>query len=108
MRPCPQVAPQILQFSFGEGPLNSGEMLSISCTIIKGDLPVNLTWMFNDRPIDQDRTDVSIVLNQRVSFLSIDSVAASHAGKYKCLAKNDAGLDSHEAVLSVNGTEPPS
>ncbi|KAG7213701.1 hypothetical protein KM043_002940, partial [Ampulex compressa] len=96
------VAPQILQFSFGDDPLNSGEMLSVSCTIVKGDFPVKLTWTFDDTPIDSSRQDVNIVNNRRVSFLSIDSVAARHAGRYKCTATNAAGSDSHTAVLSVN------
>ncbi|XP_025152779.1 Down syndrome cell adhesion molecule-like protein Dscam2 isoform X29 [Harpegnathos saltator] len=96
------VAPQILQFSFGDDPLNSGEMLSVSCTIVKGDFPVKLTWTFDDIPIDSSRPDVNIVTNKRVSFLSIDSVAARHAGRYKCTATNAAGSDSHIAVLSVN------
>lgn len=98
------VAPQILQFSFGDDPLNSGEMLSVTCTIVKGDFPVKLTWTFDDIPIDSSRPDVNIVNNKRVSFLSIDSVAARHAGRYKCTATNAAGSDSHIAVLSVNGT----
>lgn len=97
------VAPQILQFSFGDDPLNSGEMLSVSCTIVKGDFPVNLTWTFDDIPVDSSRQDVNIITNKRVSFLSIDSVAARHAGRYKCTASNAAGSDSHTAVLSVNG-----
>ncbi|XP_076297109.1 Down syndrome cell adhesion molecule 1 isoform X27 [Lasioglossum baleicum] len=96
------VAPQILQFSFGDDPLNSGEMLSVSCTIVKGDFPVNLTWTFDDTPIDSSRPDVNIITNKRVSFLSIDSVAARHAGRYKCTASNAAGSNSHIAVLSVN------
>ncbi|XP_048260965.1 Down syndrome cell adhesion molecule-like protein Dscam2 isoform X31 [Bombus terrestris] len=96
------VAPQILQFSFGDDPLNSGEMLSVSCTIVKGDFPVNLTWTFDDSPIDSSRPDINIIINKRVSFLSIDSVAARHAGRYKCIASNAAGSDSHTAVLSVN------
>ncbi|XP_076173883.1 Down syndrome cell adhesion molecule 1 isoform X22 [Ptiloglossa arizonensis] len=96
------VAPQILQFSFGDDPLNSGEMLSLSCTILKGDFPVTLTWTFDDTPIDSSRPDVNIVTNKRFSFLSIDSVVARHAGRYKCIATNAAGSDSHTAVLSVN------
>lgn len=102
-RSCIEVVPQILQFWFGDDPLNSGEMLSISCTIIKGDLPVYFSWNFNGEPIELDRSDVNIVVSQRVSFLSIDSVAARHAGKYECIARNAAGFDSHTATLSVNG-----
>lgn len=81
-------------------------MLSVSCTIIKGDLPVNLTWSFNDVPLlDYGRGDVSIINNnKRVSFLSIDSVSARHAGKYKCTAANAAGAHSHTALLVVNGS----
>ncbi|XP_066594319.1 cell adhesion molecule Dscam1-like [Prorops nasuta] len=101
------VAPQILQFSFGDDPLNSGEMLSVSCTIVKGDFPLNLTWTFNDVAIDPTQPDINVVFNKRVSFLSIDSVAARHAGRYKCTATNAAGSDSHTAVLSVNGTRDP-
>ena len=78
-------------------------MLSVSCTIVKGDFPVNLTWTFDDTPVDSSRQDVNIITNKRVSFLSIDSVAARHAGRYKCIASNAAGSDSHTAVLSVNG-----
>lgn len=79
-------------------------MLSISCTIVKGDFPVNLTWEFNDKSLNYHQPDVNIVNNKRVSFLSIDSVAARHAGRYKCTAANAAGSDSHTAVLAVNGS----
>ena len=97
------VAPQILQFAFGDDPLNSGEMLSVTCTIVKGDFPVKLTWSFNGQPIDPSQSDINIVNDKRVSFLSIDNVAARHAGNYTCTATNAAGSDSHVAVLKVNG-----
>nr|XP_050869775.1 cell adhesion molecule Dscam2-like isoform X1 [Vespula vulgaris] len=96
------VAPQILQFSFGDTSLNSGEMLSVGCTIVKGDFPVTLTWTFNDVPINSSQHDIHIVTSKRVSFLNIDNVAARHSGTYKCIATNAAGSDSHTAVLSVN------
>uniref|UniRef100_A0ABD2WQD2 Ig-like domain-containing protein n=1 Tax=Trichogramma kaykai TaxID=54128 RepID=A0ABD2WQD2_9HYME len=105
------VLPQILEFSFGEAPLNSGEMLSLSCTIVKGDLPVHFTWLFDGRPV-LDRSEsndlalvqpqLNVVTTPRVSFLSVDSVEARHAGSYTCLANNSAGHDSHTANLVVN------
>ncbi|KAI4496436.1 hypothetical protein M0804_000246 [Polistes exclamans] len=105
-RPCCRVvravAPQILQFSFGDTSLNSGEMLSVACTIVKGDFPVTLRWTFNDVPINSSQHDIHIVSSKRVSFLNIDNVAARHAGTYKCIATNTAGSDSHTAILSVN------
>ena len=41
---------------------------------------------------------------KRASTLTIDSVAARHAGVYSCSASNSAGSAEHAAVLSVNGT----
>ena len=78
-------------------------MLSVTCTIVKGDFPVKLTWSFNNQPVKPNHSDINIVNDRRVSFLSIDSVAARHAGNYTCTATNAAGFDSHVAVLRVNG-----
>ena len=38
-----------------------------------------------------------------ISLLSIDSVAAHHAGQYICIATNKAGSSKRSAILTVNG-----
>ena len=41
-----------------------------------------------------------------MSVMSIESVAARHAGEYTCVATNGAGTISQSAMLVVNGTCP--
>ncbi|XP_057326095.1 cell adhesion molecule Dscam2 isoform X34 [Microplitis mediator] len=97
------VAPQILPLSFGDEPVNAGDLASIQCAVSKGDFPLEITWMFKGRPIGPDRSDI-IVSNsgKRVKQLTIDAVAARHAGEYTCVASNAAGSSSHSAILDVN------
>lgn len=97
------VSPKIAPFTFGEEPLNYGEPASVQCTILDGDLPINVEWMLNDRSI-QDLHDISIVkLGKRVTALTIDSVAGHHRGNYSCRAMNRAGTVEQSATLFVNG-----
>lgn len=43
-------------------------------------------------------------LGDRISVLSIQSVAADHNGEYTCTAENPAGVADYTATLTVNGT----
>ncbi|KAL7736494.1 hypothetical protein ACLKA6_019693 [Drosophila palustris] len=110
------VSPKIAPFDFGEEPLNYGEPASVQCTILGGDLPINVTWLLNNATIDSYH-DISFSrIGKRINVLSIESVSAHHAGFYSCHAQNKAGLTAHSARLIVNvppkitpfsfGTEP--
>ncbi|XP_051153619.1 cell adhesion molecule Dscam2 isoform X44 [Leptopilina boulardi] len=96
------VAPQIATFSFGEEPANAGEMASVTCAVIKGDLPLEVSWMFNDHPIESNQNDIIIDNGKRRKQLTIESVAARHAGEYTCVASNIAGSVSRTAILDIN------
>ncbi|XP_043680434.1 Down syndrome cell adhesion molecule-like protein Dscam2 isoform X16 [Vespula pensylvanica] len=97
------VAPQIFPFSFGDEPVNSGEAISATCSIQKGDFPMDISWAFNGEPInDEHRDQFVITKSKRLSVLQIDAVAARHAGEYTCTVSNNAGASSHMAVLAVN------
>ncbi|XP_029175716.1 Down syndrome cell adhesion molecule-like protein Dscam2 isoform X2 [Nylanderia fulva] len=107
------VAPQIAPFTFGDEAANAGEMATVQCAVIKGDLPVDIIWSFNGRVIDTangafdehnyDNSDIVISRSsKRISQLTIESVAARHAGEYSCTASNTAGTATHSSVLSVN------
>jgi len=99
------VAPQIAPFAVAEEPANWGDSISVVCAILKGDLPIEITWALNGEPIRPDRSDINILATTRKnSILSIESVAARHAGEYTCSASNKAGATSHSAILAVNGT----
>lgn len=98
------VAPQIGPFSISDGPANWGDMVSATCSIVKGDFPVEILWQFNGIPINFGDDDIVITrINRHMSAVSIESVAARHAGEYTCTAMNRAGNVSHSTTLAVNG-----
>ena len=92
-------------FSFGEEPLNEGDMGSIQCAIIKGDSPVSISFFFENEPIVSGQNDMTILKSgKRTKQLNIESVKANHSGNYVCTASNAAGSVSRSALLTVNGT----
>lgn len=97
------MAPQLLPFSFGEGSLTWGEPITVQCMTTAGDLPMTLRWMFHGQELSSQMGISTLRVNPRVSLLSIDSVAAGHAGVYTCTAENAAGQSNQSASLSVNG-----
>ena len=99
------VAPQIGTFSFGDEPLNAGDATSLTCSVTKGDSPLEIVWMFNNVALNsQKHRDIVVTeTGKRTKQLSIDFVNAKHAGEYTCVASNIAGSTSRSAILSVNG-----
>lgn len=99
------VPPQIMPFTFGDTPINTGETIGVQCMVNKGDIPINITWYLNgDRLINNDNFVTISRLNSRTSSLNIDVLNDRHRGRYKCLAKNDAGQVEYETPLFINGT----
>lgn len=85
-------------------PVSSGESITVSCSVLKGDLPIEISWALNGETIRRSRSDINIVATSRKnSILTIESVAAIHAGEYTCSASNIAGATSQTATLAVNG-----
>lgn len=95
------VPPQVLPFNFGQEVYNMGDVLSTTCVVLKGDLPLTIHWTLNSEPISEGFTIMQ--LNARTSYLSVDSLEAKHRGIYRCIAVNMAGLAEHAAELQVNG-----
>lgn len=98
------VAPRIAPFIVADAAVNTGDSISVVCTVTSGDTPLEFSWALNNLPITNQR-DVSIMNNKRSSLLSIDSVTQRHGGTYSCVASNAAGSTSYSADLMVNGTE---
>ncbi|XP_048260960.1 Down syndrome cell adhesion molecule-like protein Dscam2 isoform X27 [Bombus terrestris] len=96
------VAPEIAPFVISEKPANWGDTVTATCTMLKGDSPIQIEWALNGEPISHDYSDISIATSRRVSLLTIDAVTASHAGEYTCMASNAAGGTSFTATLAVN------
>lgn len=95
--------PEIIPFEFGGDETNSGDMVSVMCTVHKGDFPIDIHWTLNNRTLEKVDGISIMRTNKRISQLSIDSVQADHAGEYMCHAKNSAGIATHSTMLHVNG-----
>lgn len=100
---CFLVSPQISPFDFDENVVNSNELVSLTCSVKEGDLPLKITWMHNNRTVDNGDGISVMNMNKKISMLSIDSVEAVHAGEYTCVVQNAAGVAKHSAHLKVNG-----
>lgn len=79
-------------------------MISVTCTINKGDFPLTIKWTLNEKPVETIGGISVMKTNKRISQLSIESIQAGHSGKYTCIASNLAGNASHSSFLNVNGT----
>lgn len=98
------MSPQVGTFSFGEEPLNDGDMATVTCAVTKGDSPLEIVWMFNSEPIDLLQHEMIVTeTGKKTKQLTIDSVHARHAGEYTCIASNNAGSTTRSAILTVNG-----
>lgn len=100
-----------MPFDFGEDAINMNDMVSATCTVNKGDTPIDLHWTTAPDPklggSGKLMTNDGILITkttQRISMLSIESVHARHRANYTCVARNAAGEAYHTAELSVNGS----
>lgn len=98
------MSPQIIPFTFGEHPLNAGDMTSVQCIVSKGDFPIDIKWYFNHKNINDMNFGISIVkTSNRNSILSIESIKAEHGGLFTCIVSNNAGTANYTSALVVNG-----
>lgn len=93
-----------MPFAFDKGPAKSGQDITITCTVSDGDLPLDIKWLLNDRPVESYPSINSAKFGKRNMVLSIESVTAEHTGNYTCEASNKAGIVSYSTDLQVYGT----
>lgn len=105
------VLPQIVEFNFGNYEINTYDMVSATCTVHKGDLPMNIYWVKTETDHKHGykvQTNDGIVISRnspRISMLSIESVRDRHRGNYTCVVENGAGVAKYSAELKLNGTK---
>jgi hypothetical protein len=100
----PTVMPQILPFTFGEESINVGENVAVQCMVLKGDLPMKISWLHNEAPILPNQGYKQIDISQRISTLNIDTLKSVHRGNYTCVARNVAGFTDYSTHLNINGS----
>lgn len=97
------VTPQIIALAFGDETFNFGDSTSLTCSVHKGDLPINLSWLHENVSIGYMEGIMVSKVGQKNSMLTIDSITEQHAGKYTCISENKAGVARSSAQLNVNG-----
>lgn len=87
--------------------MNYGESASVTCNIISGDLPIDIEWFFNGKPLTRYHHELDKLkvadFGKRTKALSIDEVDARYAGLYSCKATNVASSVEYSHELIVNG-----
>ena len=77
----------------------------ISCPVSGTPFP-NIAWFKDNIPLSlEENKNVRVLSNGQK--LEISSVSVEDAGRYKCLAKNEAGKDDREYELTVWGEHLP-
>lgn len=98
------VPPQLVPFTFGDEASNSGDSQAIQCMAMKGDLPIEISWWLDEKPIEDGSGITVLKVSPRLSSLSIDSISYEHRGQFKCVARNKGGHAEYATELKVNGT----
>ncbi len=97
--------PLIGPFSFPSETVDEGSYVQITCSVVKGDEPLKITWSLHGDVISSEPSITTTMIGSRTSILIISSVGYRHSGSYACRATNKAGTASYSAELKVNGRQ---
>ena len=112
----PLVSPKIHPFTVPES-LQRGDRLSLTCSVFKGNKPIEITWSRSPLPLPSDPNSTAssssssplppavkpVQIDDFTSMLAVADLDLSHNGAYTCRAENAAGSAAHTAVVRVNG-----
>lgn len=105
----PAVPPKLSPFQTSILQLNMGDRASLTCSVVKGDLPLSISWRKDNRPIDPTQHMSVKQVDQYNSILVIEILGSDHTGNYSCVVRNSAAEVENSQALLVNGKEmkPP-
>lgn len=96
------VKPNIVPFHF-EDPIFAGQAAQVTCLISEGDLPLLISWTFQNSDITRLSGVTSTNIGKRAKVLLIEPTQYEHTGNYTCVASNPAGVANFTTALHVNG-----
>lgn len=96
------MAPRILPFTFRQD-VEAGQLVQVSCAIIKGDEPISLQWYKDGRLLISSSDYVINDVDTQLSLLRLRKVNDQHRGTYTCVAMNPVGRMEFSAELKVKG-----
>lgn len=79
-----------------------GDITEIICTIKRGTLPVEFTWIHNGKKVNS-HSKYKITTSDTNSHFFIGKIQASDIGNFTCTAKNAFGTDSKTESLFMEG-----
>ena len=83
-----------------------GDRASLTCSIIKGDIPLTLSWHKDGRSIDSSSQQISVkTVDQYNSILVIENLKYDHTGNYSCVVRNIAAEVETSQTILVNGKQ---
>lgn len=83
--------------------LNVGDRASLTCSVIKGDLPLTQTWRKDNRIIDASQHISIKQVDHYNSILVIENLGPEHSANYTCTVRNSAAEVEISQSLLVNG-----
>lgn len=82
--------------------VQDGGRAQVTCAISAGDLPIEVTWLRDGRPI-ANQLNVEVQTGEFHSLLIFKKLRGEHSGVYTCTARNLAATASRAATLLVQG-----
>lgn len=99
------VPPKLSPFQSTVLQLNVGDRASLTCSVIKGDLPLTITWRKDNRIIDASQHISIKQVDHYNSILVIENLGPDHTGNYSCQVRNSAAEVEIAQSLLVNGKQ---
>ncbi|XP_073841216.1 cell adhesion molecule Dscam2-like [Musca autumnalis] len=96
------VPPKLSPFQSSQLQLNMGDRASLTCSVVKGDLPLTMSWRKDNRPIDATQHMSVKQVDQYNSILVIENLGSDHTGNYSCVVRNSAAEVENSQSLLVN------
>ncbi|XP_037907257.1 Down syndrome cell adhesion molecule-like protein Dscam2 isoform X5 [Hermetia illucens] len=96
------VPPKLSPFQSTILQFNMGDRASLTCSVVKGDLPLTITWLKDDRRIDPSQHMSVKQVDQYNSILVIENLGSDHTGNYSCVVRNSAAQVENTQALLVN------
>ncbi|GIY15759.1 titin [Caerostris darwini] len=91
--------PEIRPFHF-TGDLSLGKRVTVACSVIDGDPPLEFSWMKDDHQVlSSGNIHIKTYEEDFLSNLIISKLDPESNGNYTCRVSNRAGKDEHSAVL---------
>lgn len=95
--------PRILPFTFGDSPIYAGQSAQVTCFVLEGDTPLDISWTFNGSKSFKHLGITTAKVGQKTSLLLIEGAGSQHRGQYTCRAENPAGGVNFTTHLEING-----